>query len=177
MRPDPYEDEGNGHAAPGSDCVEFFAALETVALGGLAYPLYNVAIDSSPSSARTAAAGLGACLAVLYVALLVGSIASWRGVHSGHVVLDDQTLVTTGIYGRIRHPLYAGALALWAAVAVADLSIAAGAVMLVFVVPTYLAYINREEEMMLTVYGNDYRDYCSKVPRFVPFLRQGLAKH
>jgi protein-S-isoprenylcysteine O-methyltransferase Ste14 len=116
-------------------------------------------------------------LAVLYVALVVGSIASWRGAHSGHVVFDGQELVTTGLYGRIRHPLYAGALVLWTAVAVADLSIVAGAVMLVFVVPTYLAYISREEEMMVMVYGNDYRDYCSKVPRFVPSLRQGFARH
>jgi protein-S-isoprenylcysteine O-methyltransferase Ste14 len=157
--------------------VEFLAALETVALGGLAYPLYYAAIDSHPSLVRTAAAIIGACLATLYVALLVGSIASWRGVHSGHVVLDGQTLVTTGLYGMIRHPLYAGAFALWAAVAVADLSIVAGAVMLVFVVPTYLAYINREEAMMVTVYGNDFRDYCSAVPRFVPSLHRGFARH
>ena len=154
--------------------VELLAALETLVLAAIAYLLYRAAVDSGPSTARTVAASIGALLALVYVALLVGSIASWRGVHSGHLVLDDQTLVTTGLYGTIRHPLYVGAFVLWAAVAVADLSIVAATLTVVFVVPTYLAYITREEEMMRVAFGDAYQSYCSRVPRFIPSLRRGI---
>jgi protein-S-isoprenylcysteine O-methyltransferase Ste14 len=154
--------------------VELLAALETLVLAAIAYPLYRAAIDSGPTTARTVAASIGALLALVYVALLVGSIASWRRVHSGHLVLDDQTLVTTGLYGMIRHPLYVGAFLLWAAVAVADLSPVAAALTVVFVVPTYLAYITREEEMMRIAFGDAYQSYCSRVPRFIPSLRRGV---
>lgn len=155
--------------------VEFLAALETVVLAAVAYPLYRMANDVAPTPGRTAAAGTGALLAAIYVALLVGSVASWRGVHSGHLVVDAQALVTTGLYGIIRHPLYVGAFVLWVAVAVADLSLIAAAVAILYVTPTYLVYIHREEEMLQGAFGDAYLNYCSRVPRFVPSLRRGRS--
>jgi protein-S-isoprenylcysteine O-methyltransferase Ste14 len=153
--------------------VELLASAEIFVLAAMAYPLHRAAVDSAPSFVSTAAAVIGAVLAAVYLGLLVGSITSWRGVHTGQLVLDDQTLVTSGLYGIIRHPLYAGALVLWVAVSVADLSIVAAAVTLVFVVPTYLANIAREEQMMQTAFGDDYLKYCATVPRFIPSLRRG----
>ena len=61
-----------------------------------------------------------------------------------------------------------------AAVSVADLSIVVAALTVAFVVPTYLAYITREEEMMRNVFGDAYQSYCSRVPRFIPSLRRGI---
>jgi protein-S-isoprenylcysteine O-methyltransferase Ste14 len=153
--------------------VEFLASAEIFVLAAMAYPLYRAAVDSASSLLSTAAAVIGAVLAAVYVALLVGSITSWRGAHTGQLVLDDQTLVRSGLYGLIRHPLYAGALVLWVAVSVADLSVVAAAVTLVFVVPTYIANIAREEEMMQAAFGDDYLKYRATVPRFIPSLRRG----
>jgi protein-S-isoprenylcysteine O-methyltransferase Ste14 len=153
--------------------VESAAAFEVVVLAGVAYPVYRAAADMASSRVGTVAACTGALLALIYAALLVGSVASWRRVHSGHLVLEDQELVMTGLYGIIRHPLYAGAFLLWAAVAVGNLSIVAAAVMLLFVVPTYWLYIRREEETLEEVFGDAYRNYCRRVPRFIPSPRRG----
>jgi protein-S-isoprenylcysteine O-methyltransferase Ste14 len=153
--------------------VEFAAAFEVVVLAGVAYPVYRTAVHMASSRVGTATACIGAFLALIYAALLFGAIASWRQVHSGHLVLDDQALVTTGLYGIIRHPLYVGAFLLWVAVAVANLSLVAAAVMLLFVVPTYVLYIRREEETLEEVFGDAYRNYCRRVPPFIPFPRRG----
>jgi protein-S-isoprenylcysteine O-methyltransferase Ste14 len=148
--------------------VEALASFEVVVLAAVAYPCYRAAVDSPNSSIRTAAALVGAVLAVVYLALLVAVLASWRGVHTGAIVVEGQQLVTGGIYGIIRHPLYTGAFVLWVGVAVANLSLPAAGVFLFFVVPTYLLYIEREERMLKSAFGDAYQQYCATVPRLLP---------
>jgi protein-S-isoprenylcysteine O-methyltransferase Ste14 len=148
--------------------VEILAAFEFVVLAVVAYPVYRAAIDSTNSTFRTAAAVTGATLALLYVGLLVGVLVSWRDVHTGAIVVEDQQLVTTGIYGIIRHPLYTGAFVLWAAVALANLSLLAAVLFVFYVVPTYRVYMGHEERMMKAEFGDAYTQYCARVPRLLP---------
>jgi protein-S-isoprenylcysteine O-methyltransferase Ste14 len=148
--------------------IEALASFEVVVLAAVAYPCYRAAVDSPNSSVRTAAALVGAVLAIVYLVLLAAVLASWRGVHTGAIVVEEQQLVTSGIYGVIRHPLYTGAFVLWIGVAVGTLSLPAAAIFLLFVVPTYLLYIAREERMLRSAFGDAYRDYCATVPRLVP---------
>jgi protein-S-isoprenylcysteine O-methyltransferase Ste14 len=155
--------------------IEALASFEVVVLAAVAYPCYVAAVDSPHSSLRTAAALVGAVLAALYLVLLAAVLASWRGVHTGAIVVEEQQLVTSGIYGIIRHPLYTGAFVLWVGIAVANLSIPAAGVFLVFVVPTYLLYIEREEAMLTSAFGDAYREYCATVPRLSP--TRGLHPH
>ena len=77
-------------------------------------------------------------------------------------------LITSGIYRRIRHPMYtsgwllgiAQALLLWNwVVAVAGL----GSFALL-----YFIRVRREEQMMLDRFGEAYRDYMNKTGRIVP---------
>lgn len=74
-------------------------------------------------------------------------------------------LVTRGVYGIVRHPLYtAGILLLITAMKMTLLDIIA-----VLLVTGYLligAFI--EESRLLSVFGDEYREYQEKVPMFIP---------
>jgi protein-S-isoprenylcysteine O-methyltransferase Ste14 len=83
-------------------------------------------------------------------------------------------LARRGIYGRIRHPRYAGSFVallgacLLAATRVAWIVTAAWTVLM-------LAAIWMEERELRARFGDSYEDYCRRVPRFIPALR-GTAK-
>jgi protein-S-isoprenylcysteine O-methyltransferase Ste14 len=79
-----------------------------------------------------------------------------------------QSLVTTGVYRVVRHPQYLAGILIftfnpyisrnWLVVSVlADLYFAAGALL--------------EERRLIRRFGEDYRRYMERVPRFVPKLR------
>lgn len=76
------------------------------------------------------------------------------------------TLVTTGIYARIRHPLYAAMMAMgvgWACFWSSGTALAiAGAFIL------FLHAKARFEERLLAAKFDDYAPYASHVPRYLP---------
>lgn len=74
-------------------------------------------------------------------------------------------LVTSGIYGKIRHPLYLAGILIFTfqpyitrnmlvITALADMYFVYGALI--------------EEKRLLKVFGEEYRNYMKKVPRFIP---------
>lgn len=113
------------------------------------------------------------CLGVL---LMSGSLAVfWRG----HVDLGlnwsptleiraHHELVTRGIYGVIRHPMYASLL-LWALAQPLLLHNAiAGGLGPIVIVLFYLLRVGPEEQMMLDTFGDRYRAYMERVGGVVP---------
>lgn len=85
---------------------------------------------------------------------------------------DEHRLVTTGIYGRIRHPIYAS-LVLWAAAQPALLqNLIAGSSGGVATALIWLLRVAREEKMMLEEFGGDYREYMARTGRLIPMRRQ-----
>jgi protein-S-isoprenylcysteine O-methyltransferase Ste14 len=80
-----------------------------------------------------------------------------------------------GIYSRIRHPRYtASFLAILGACFLAGtraMWIVAGVWLVLMLVA-----ISFEEREMRTRFGSLYADYCSDVPRFVPFIRKSHSK-
>jgi protein-S-isoprenylcysteine O-methyltransferase Ste14 len=79
-------------------------------------------------------------------------------------------LVTTGIYGRLRHPLYASMIALGFAWALLWRSVPALGLALAQVV--FLHAKARTEERLLTVRFPDYQKYARRVPRFFPRFKR-----
>jgi protein-S-isoprenylcysteine O-methyltransferase Ste14 len=83
----------------------------------------------------------------------------------------QQTLTTQGVYGVIRHPMYASQL-LWSLAQPLLLhNWVAGLAGLVAFLPLYLVRIPQEERMMLDHFGDAYRAYCARTGRIVPRLR------
>lgn len=86
-------------------------------------------------------------------------------------VAPTRALVVTGLYRRVRNPMYVAvtAIILGQALMFASLPLAAyGAVIWL----AFHAFIRMYEEPTLRVaYGAQYADYCAAVPRWIPRLR------
>jgi protein-S-isoprenylcysteine O-methyltransferase Ste14 len=81
----------------------------------------------------------------------------------------SQTVVSTGLYGLVRHPMYIGAMILMAGIPLALGSWWGLAVLIPCVVG--VAFRIRDEERMLTNELNGYRDYTKTVHhRLVPYV-------
>jgi len=86
--------------------------------------------------------------------------------------LADHTLVTTGVYRYVRHPMYA-AHYLWGIAQVLLLhNYVAGPAFLACYIPFLLVRIPREEAMMHERFGDAYRDYVTHTGRIFPQLKQ-----
>ena len=77
-------------------------------------------------------------------------------------------LVATGPFAFVRNPLYIGNIALWAGFAViAQLLWLAPAIVLLLAFE-YHAIVRWEEELLATRLGDSYRQYLTRVPRWLP---------
>lgn len=89
---------------------------------------------------------------------------------SGLVAIQPgHTLVTSGVYGVIRHPSYLGLLvnALgWALVFRSGV----GVLLAALLVPPLVARIAAEERLLRTQFGHEYDAYCSHTARLIPGL-------
>jgi protein-S-isoprenylcysteine O-methyltransferase Ste14 len=83
---------------------------------------------------------------------------------------ERHTLVTTGVYAWIRHPMYAG---FWL-MALAQLLMLpnwlAGPAGLVGFGALFFGRVGREEAMMIAGFGDEYRSYMRRTARIVPWL-------
>jgi protein-S-isoprenylcysteine O-methyltransferase Ste14 len=90
---------------------------------------------------------------------------NWAPSVSG--VRKDTVLVTDGIYGFVRHPIYLGAFVFLAALTLV-------AANLIILLPTVallaLLYmsVDEEEAMLVARFGDEYREYMKRTPRFIP---------
>jgi protein-S-isoprenylcysteine O-methyltransferase Ste14 len=83
---------------------------------------------------------------------------------------EEQTLVTTGVYKKIRHPMYT-AHSIWGiAQALLLQNWIAGPTFFLASIPLYIRRIPREEEMMMKEFGDDYKEYMEKTGRLLPKL-------
>jgi protein-S-isoprenylcysteine O-methyltransferase Ste14 len=83
-------------------------------------------------------------------------------------IRDQHTLVTHGIYERLRHPMYA-AFWLWAiSQALLLPNWIAGFSGLMGFGTLFFARVGYEERMMLETFGDDYRAYMARTYRLIP---------
>jgi protein-S-isoprenylcysteine O-methyltransferase Ste14 len=89
---------------------------------------------------------------------------------SGLVAIQPgHTLVTSGVYGVIRHPSYLGLLVSslgWGLVFRAGVSLLLTALMIL----PLLARIRAEERLLRTQFGDEYGAYCARTARLLPGL-------
>lgn len=83
-------------------------------------------------------------------------------------IQKDHTLVTSGIYKYIRHPMYAAHL-LWAVAQILILNNwIAGFSFILVMVPHYLIRVDKEEQMMIEQFGQEYEEYKKRSGRIFP---------
>src|SRR6516162_5358801 len=87
---------------------------------------------------------------------------------SGLVAIQPgHTLVTSGVYGIIRHPSYLGLLANslgWALAFRAGV----GVLLTALLIPPLLARIHAEERLLRTQFGGEYDAFCARTSRLIP---------
>jgi protein-S-isoprenylcysteine O-methyltransferase Ste14 len=89
---------------------------------------------------------------------------------SGLVAIQPgHTLVTSGIYGVIRHPSYLGLLVNALGWGLAFRS-GVGVLLTAFMIPPILARIRAEERLLRTEFGAAYGAYCARTSRLIPGL-------
>jgi protein-S-isoprenylcysteine O-methyltransferase Ste14 len=147
------------------------ALAATLRHGPFALPAW-AASAPAVSAARCGAAALGvACyLATLSCWLLMGR--SW----SMAIVPGRKTeLITGGLFGWVRHPIYSMSILLMLCTA----AVVANAPM-ALVAALHVAVLNvkarKEEEHLTAQHGPAYGGYCRRVGRFVPRLRGPVGR-
>lgn len=103
-----------------------------------------------------------------FVFLLPGTllvIAGWRAIYRGR----DQ-LVTTGVYGALRHPQYLGILLVatgWIVMWPTLFTL----LMYPILVTMYARLAGEEEVRLEAEHGETYQDYLRRVPTYMPVIR------
>ena len=82
---------------------------------------------------------------------------------------QDGKLITTGIYSRVRHPIYTGLLAITLGLVVS--SGVWGQILIWLALAMLLTYKMRWEEVLLSAKYKGYAEYMTKVPGLVPGLK------
>jgi protein-S-isoprenylcysteine O-methyltransferase Ste14 len=83
-------------------------------------------------------------------------------------IFEGHILVTCGIYGKIRHPLYASQW-LWVVAQILLLqNWLAGPIGLIVFIFFYILRVPAEEKMMLDTFGDRYREYAEKTGAVIP---------
>ena len=91
-----------------------------------------------------------------------------RGGVNKRVYAD--TLVVDGIFTHCRNPLYVGNALILAGLFLLHGDGRALAIGGVFFALSYIAIIAAEERFLAAKFGDQYRDYCARVPRWIPRL-------
>ena len=84
---------------------------------------------------------------------------------------DPGRLITGGIYSKMRHPRYVAMSFGITAMALLTNYLALYLIALIYVPLIYMVSVLEERELSLR-FGAAYRDYCARVPRFIPRFRE-----
>jgi protein-S-isoprenylcysteine O-methyltransferase Ste14 len=103
----------------------------------------------------------GGALRIWPVFVLGQRFSGLAAIQPGH------TLVTSGVYGVIRHPSYLGLLINSLGWSLAFRS-GVGVILTVLLIPPLFARIRAEENLLRAQFGEHYQVYCSHTSRLIP---------
>ncbi|MBI3877078.1 MAG: isoprenylcysteine carboxylmethyltransferase family protein [Verrucomicrobia bacterium] len=89
-------------------------------------------------------------------------------------IREGHALVTTGIYRRIRHPMYSAIWLLVIGQAMVLPNYVAGFSGLVPFAALYFLRVGNEERMMLEEFGTEYRQYSQRTGRLLPKINKSV---
>ena len=83
---------------------------------------------------------------------------------------EKHTLVTSGVFKHVRHPMYSAHWLWGIAQALLIHNWIAGLASLIIIIPLYILRVHREERMMVEQFGEEYRTYMGQTGRILPRL-------
>jgi len=118
--------------------------------------------------------GLGIAVTTIGEALRL-----WAVYHIGTIsrTRSDRLgpLVATGPFARVRNPLYLGNIALWVGFAIAARLVWLVPLVVLLLAVEYHAIVRWEERLLEARFGDEYRSYAARVPRWFPWARPSTA--
>lgn len=87
-------------------------------------------------------------------------------------LLPGQPLVTTGVYGRLRHPSETGTICLATGAAILLGSLAGLCAFASILLPCLIWRTRLEDEVLCRRHPVEFRHYARRVPAFLPWLRE-----
>jgi protein-S-isoprenylcysteine O-methyltransferase Ste14 len=108
---------------------------------------------------------------ILGIILIVLGIIFWISAVLISKILrkvENNNLVTTGIYAYVRHPVYAAFFYIAMGVILISQNVFLFILPVIFWAFLTVAMIKTEEKWLIDKYGNDYIIYSKKVNRFIP---------
>ena len=99
------------------------------------------------------------------------SLSSFLGTNLDHLSKTGEKLIITGWYARMRHPLYSGLILIFLGYFLVAGTLASGIHLLCLLL--YLPFgIYNEEQKLIALFGDEYRDYQQKVPTVIPRFKK-----
>ncbi|MEM7432832.1 MAG: protein-S-isoprenylcysteine O-methyltransferase [Pseudomonadota bacterium] len=115
------------------------------------------------------ATGIGAAMLLLGLWMFRRSHADLgRNWNVSLEIREEHTLVTDGVYKRIRHPMYTAIFLIFAAQPLLIHNWIAGWSALIAFTAIYVVRVSREEAMMRDQFGEQYDRYCEATGRLLP---------
>lgn len=109
-------------------------------------------------------------VAVGITARVVARLTLGKGFSPIVQTTESHKLITTGIYGTIRHPSYLGTLCLLIGFPVCFGSIVGLGNAIAVGVPVLIYRIHVEERALKAWFGEEYKEYRRKTSRLIPYL-------
>lgn len=95
----------------------------------------------------------------------------WRIISRGQKAEanpDGRTLITTGLYMLMRNPMYFGTLLIGLGVILFLFKWWVGVIFLAVYLSIYIPEISREETKLYNLFGEAFKDYCNRTPKYFP---------
>lgn len=119
--------------------------------------------------------GISIVLLIFGVGLVIYGIYLWYAAVIRDKIDDgivNNRLVTTGVYGQVRNPIYSAFL-----IVCTGVLLIYGNILLLFLPFLYWGFLtvlmrNTEEKWLMELYGEEYKEYCRNVNRCIPWNRK-----
>jgi protein-S-isoprenylcysteine O-methyltransferase Ste14 len=101
------------------------------------------------------------------------------GISSHNLLFHEkdpsETLITDGVFGHLRNPLYLAILLFYTAFIWLSLSLLCMGILLIAII-VYNWMVNKEEQILEDLFGEKYRKYKQNVPKWIPRIKKYRAK-
>jgi len=107
----------------------------------------------------------------LSLGLAVMAFGGWLALYGIHIVFSEYTeeprMITRHLFSAVRHPVYLGAIVVYIGLLIITLS-PLGIIVFIGIIFLYDWLARDEEARMLKIFGDRYRAYIHRVPRWLP---------
>ncbi len=132
------------------------------------HPLFPFALSLLPRGEALRIAGSVLTVAGLAIAFMARRTIA--GNWSGNVeIKQDHELMTTGVYGLVRHPIYTGVLTMGFGTFLVAGNVAV-LLFFLFLLLFFLYKVREEEELLAKHFPADYAAYSQRVKKLIPYL-------